>query len=203
MKLTKGQLDFDHPEVFWVTIIVTSRPAAFAKSVIFPPDVWKYYELVPLKDKQISEYTGKWCKAKGLSRQDSEKIREILERKLQEPHTKFLAQNPMQLTILLSLMNIRGSSLPDKRTSLYDSYMDLFFSRESEKSEIVLEYRDLLFDIHRYIAWKLQTAAEAGEGGSIERSSLRAICLPISISKVSPHPLLTHCSMELLSASGR
>ena len=56
--------------------------------------------------------------------------------------------------------------------------MDMFFSRESEsreseKSDIVRDNRDLLIDIHRFLAWKLQTSAEAGEDGSIEQSALR------------------------------
>ena len=41
-----------------------------------------------------------------------------------------LARNPMQLAILLSLIHTRGASLPDKRTALYDSYVELFFSTE-------------------------------------------------------------------------
>jgi hypothetical protein len=71
----------------------------------------------------------------------------------------------MQLTILLALIYTRGPSLPEKRTSMYDTYMDLFFSREAEKSDIAKDHRDLLIDIHRYLAWKLQTAAEAGGNG--------------------------------------
>ncbi len=60
---------------------------------------------------------------------------------------------------------------------MYDTYMDLFFSRESEKSEIVRDHRDLLIDIHRFLAWTLQTAAELGGNGSIEYSDLRETLL--------------------------
>lgn len=79
----------------------------------------------------------------------------------------------MQLTILLSLIHSRGPSLPDKRTSMYDAYMEMFFSRESEKSSVVRDNRDLLIDIHRFLAWQLQTSAESGGDGSIQRSDLR------------------------------
>ncbi|WP_050629948.1 hypothetical protein [Bradyrhizobium viridifuturi] len=57
---------------------------------------------------------------------------------------------------------------------MYDAYMDMFFSRESEKSDVVRDNRDILIDIHRFLAWKLQTAAEAGGDGSIEYGDLRA-----------------------------
>lgn len=156
-----------------VQTIVTSRPAAFAKSVRFPRDQWVYFELLPLERRHIDEYTSKWTKAKGLKDGERTQLRRILDTKLREAHTQYLAKNPMQLTILLSLIHSRGASLPEKRTTMYDAYMDMFFSRESEKSDVVRENRDLLVDIHRYLAWKLQTSAEAGENGSIEQSSLR------------------------------
>jgi hypothetical protein len=66
----------------------------------------------------------------------------------------------MQLAILLSLIHTRGASLPDKRTALYDNYIELFFNRESEKSLVVRDYRDLLINIHRYLGWLLHTEAE-------------------------------------------
>src|SRR5687767_12755571 len=68
----------------------------------------------------------------------------------------------MQLAILLSLIHARGVSLPDKRTALYDSYVDLFLSREAEKSLTVRRHRDILIDIHRYLAWILHSEAEEG-----------------------------------------
>ncbi len=82
----------------------------------------------------------------------------------------------MQLAIVLSLINTRGVSLPDKRTALYDNYVDLFFSRESEKSAIVREHRELLRDIHCYLAWVLHGEAErAGGRGSITEERLKQV----------------------------
>ena len=66
--------------------------------------------------------------------------------------------------------------MPDKRTALYDNYVDLFFSRESEKSAIVREHRDLLKDIHCYLAWILHGEAErAGGRGSITEERLKQV----------------------------
>lgn len=82
----------------------------------------------------------------------------------------------MQLAILLSLIHRHGASLPDKRTSLYDNYVDLFFSREAEKSSLVREYRPLLVDIHRFLGWVLHTEAQIGQNnGAIEEGELRNI----------------------------
>ncbi|RUU16109.1 NACHT domain-containing protein [Mesorhizobium sp. M7A.T.Ca.TU.009.01.3.2] len=174
-EITKGASRLINAGGFSVQTIVTSRPAAFAKSVRFPRDQWTYFELQPLERRQIDEYTSKWTKAKGLKEGEEAQLRSILDIKLKEAHTQYLAKNPMQLTILLSLINSRGASLPEKRTTMYDAYMDMFFSRESEKSEVVRDNRDILIDIHRFLAWKLQTAAESGENGSIEHGALRAM----------------------------
>lgn len=157
-----------------VQVIVTSRPAAFAKSSGFPEDDWLYVELLSLERTQVDEYANKWMKAKHLKDSEKHVFQRTLDNKLAEPHTKFLARNPMQLTILLALVYQRGESLPEKRTAMYDAYMDLFFSRESEKSSIVREHRELLIDIHRYLAWKLQTSAEGGANGSIEDGELQS-----------------------------
>lgn len=173
LEITKGSSRLLNAGGYSVNVIVTSRPAAFAKSIRFPRDQWIYFELLPLERRQVDDYAVKWMKAKGLKELERQALARTLDAKLRETHTQFLAKNPMQLTILLSLINSRGSSLPEKRTAMYDSYMDMFFNRESDKSDIVRENRDLLVDIHRFLAWKLQTSAEAGENGSIEQGALR------------------------------
>jgi hypothetical protein len=79
----------------------------------------------------------------------------------------------MQLAILLFFISVKGASLPDKRTALYDEYIDIFLNREAEKSPIVRDHRDLLVQMHRYLAWKLQVEAESSSGsGKIPESRL-------------------------------
>ncbi len=154
-------------------VIVTSRPAAFANSPGLPEGDFPRYYLDSLNKQLIDEYANKWMKAKKLDPRDCSEVKRILRDKLDQPHLKDLAKNPMQLTILLSLIHNRGSSLPDKRTALYDSYVDLFFNREAEKTPVVKKYRDLLLGIHKYIAWVLHAEAEQlGRNGSISQDEL-------------------------------
>jgi hypothetical protein len=154
-------------------VIVTSRPAAFANSPGLPEGDFPRYYLDSLNKQLIDEYANKWMKAKKLDQRDRSEVKKILRDKLDQPHLKDLAKNPMQLTILLSLIYNRGSSLPDKRTALYDSYVDLFFNREAEKTSIVKRHRDLLLGIHKYIAWVLHAEAEQlGKNGSITQDEL-------------------------------
>jgi len=71
----------------------------------------------------------------------------------------------MQLTILLNLISLRGPSLPDKRTDLYDTYFEVFMDRESEKDNAVRDNREFLVDLHTYLGYYLHARAEANRSG--------------------------------------
>ncbi len=171
-------------------VVVTSRPAAFANSPGFPEKDYEYFSLDSVTYTLIDKYADQWLRARRLKERESSVIKRILREKLKQPHLRDLARNPMQLAILLSLIHTRGTSLPDKRTALYDSYIELFFNREAEKSDIVRDNRDLLIDIHRYLAWLLHTEAEQSSvlsqgptNGAIEESRLRKILKSYLISE--------------------
>jgi len=156
-----------------IQVIVTSRPAAFANSPGMPYSTFQYCELGSLTPLLINAYAKRWLKARKLQGREAGEVNRILKEKLDQPHLRDLARNPMQLAILLSLIHTRGASLPDKRTALYDSYVELFFSREAEKSTSVREHRELLIDIHRYLAWVLHSESEQGRSrGSLTEEEL-------------------------------
>lgn len=160
-----------------VQAVVTSRPAAFANSPGLPEGAFHHFHLDSVTPLLIQQYADKWLKARRLYGRESAEVRRILKEKMDQPHLRDLARNPMQLAILLSLIHRRGSSLPDKRTALYDNYIDLFFSREAEKSATVREHRELLIDLHRYVAWLLHTESEKGgtHTGSISVERLQRV----------------------------
>lgn len=156
--------------------VVTSRPAAFANSPGMPKDSFAYFRLGSLPKPIITAYAEKWMKCRRLDDREKSEIRSILKYKLDEPHIRELARNPMQLSILLGLIRSRGASLPDKRTALYEQYVDLFFSRESEKSPIIRDHRDLVIELHRYVAWYLHSDAQIKKGnGSISTENLHKL----------------------------
>ena len=150
-------------------VVVTSRPAAFANSPGFDQTAFPRIELGSVTRAQISEYAGRWIAARKLQTKEISEFHLILNEKMDQPHLRDLARNPMQLTILLSLILTKGAALPDKRTTLYDQYVDVFFGRESTKSQVVRKHLDLLKDIHRYLAWQLHTAAELGRTAAAGR----------------------------------
>ena len=154
--------------------VVTSRPAAFPNSPGFKPDEFLYLQLRPIDKPTIIGYAEKWIRARKLSDRASMDVRKILSEKLDEPHLRDLAGNPMQLSILINLIHRQGASLPDKRTDLYEKYMDVFCDRETDKSDIMRERRGLLMDLHAYLAWMLHSEAQVNKtGGRIESERLR------------------------------
>jgi hypothetical protein len=159
-----------------VSIIVTSRPAAFANSPGFPEKDWPHFELTSLSRGDVEEYAEKWMDANKLSERDRTQLKSALADKMDQPHMRDLARNPMQLTILLSLVHSRGPSLPEKRTALYDKYIDLFMSREAEKSSVIKEFQEVIVDFHRMLAWIVHASAEvANSSGSIGESELKTL----------------------------
>jgi len=143
-----------------IQILITSRPAAFSDTVSFPIDQYPHFELTNMTPRLINEYANKWIKTNKLEEREAADIKKLVEEKLKMPHLKELAKNPMQLAIFISLLRTRGESLPNKRTALYDSYIDLFFNREAEKNYTIRDNRDLILDIHQYLAWVLHADAE-------------------------------------------
>ena len=156
--------------------IVTSRPAAFPNSPGLRPDEFVHLQLLPIDREAITEYSEKWIRARKLKQRAASDVKRIMGEKLDEPHLRDLAGNPMQLSILINLIQRKGPSLPDKRTALYDRYMEVFFDRETDKSDIVRERRDLLLEIHGYLAWVLHSEAQTEKsGGRIESWRLRDV----------------------------
>ncbi|MFD9101506.1 NACHT domain-containing protein [Streptomyces virginiae] len=157
-------------------MLVTTRPSALAEVTEFPPKLFHRWSLSRLGRPLIEEYANRWAKSRRLKPKELASLRRVLNDKLDQPHMRDLARNPMQLAILLTVIHTRGSSLPDKRTALYDIYVELFLAREAEKSETVKLRQDLLIDVHRYLAWVLHSEAETGSTlGKIESSRLKMV----------------------------
>lgn len=152
-----------------IQVIITSRPAAFSDSVAFSTDSYPHFQLTDINPDIINEYVSKWVAAGKLDSRDSAELKRLVTEKLKLPHLKELAKSPMQLAIFISLLRTKGQSLPNKRTALFDNYISLFFDRESEKSELVRDNRELITNIHQYLAWVLHSEAELYKNsGSIE-----------------------------------
>jgi hypothetical protein len=154
-------------------VVVTSRPAIFSDTPRLTDARFAYVRLASLNRRLIQAYVELWGRARRVSPDVQEEFREFIRTKLDQPHIKELARNPMQLSILLSLVNARGVALPEKRTALYDAYIEHFLARESEKNVTIRTYRELILDLHKYVAWVMHSEAEEkGNRGSIQQQRL-------------------------------
>lgn len=156
-----------------IQILITSRPAALANNTSFSSEIYPHFKLNDLNDKSIYSYLEKWIKSSKLDIRESEELKHLVFEKIQLQHLKDLTKTTMQLAIFITLLRKKGQALPNKRTALYDSYITLFFDRESEKSELIRTHRELIIEIHEYLAWILHSEAEQfSNNGSMEVSLL-------------------------------
>ncbi|MFE2111763.1 NACHT domain-containing protein [Streptomyces microflavus] len=142
-------------------VLITSRPTAVTGAPSFSRTKFHHLSLAPIPQDLALEYADKWGTARKLNRSDIVEISHVLKQKMSAPHMAELAKNTMQLSILLSLIYHRGSSLPDKRTELYDAYIASFFNREVEKSQVVRKNRMLLISLHQHLAYYMHARAES------------------------------------------
>jgi len=157
-------------------VVLTSRPTLFGKGPNFAKYGFASVELAQIELELVDEYAKKWIAARRLGDDERDSVRKILSEKLELPHIRELTRNPMQLTILLNLIHSVGHSLPDQRTDLYRRYVELFLTREADKTASVREHRHVLVGFVQHLAWTLQTQAESGRSnGSVSEADLRAL----------------------------
>lgn len=153
-------------------IVVTTRPNV--SKLAEPSSQWfETITLIKLDQALRTAYLRKWCAARGIVSHARRELMHTFDTRTAEPHIAQLAENPMQLTILLYLLHLQGHSVPDRRTPLYDDYMKTFLNREAEKSASVRDNRENLEEVTAYLGWYLQGLAE--ENGSIGRLSTTAL----------------------------
>jgi len=158
-----------------VQVVITSRPAQLGQTAKIPNEFVRI-NMAPLGSDTVEKYAQKWTAAKGLDPERTAEVMAILSSKLDLEHIRELTKNPMQLTILLTLIHQIGHSLPDARTDLYREYVALFMTREAEKDAVVRTHKALLLQIVEYLAWELQSKAEADGGdGSISAQDLKQL----------------------------
>nr|WP_271209867.1 NACHT domain-containing protein [Rhodococcus wratislaviensis]GLK34654.1 hypothetical protein GCM10017611_15030 [Rhodococcus wratislaviensis] len=158
-------------------LVVTTRPNA---SGMAEPsaETFETIALSRLSAPLRTEYLRRWADTHSIHGRDRRDLERTFRQRSSEPHILQLADNPMQLTILLYLMRKRGNSVPAARTGLYTSYMETFLDREAEKTPAVDEYRDDLEEVTAYLGWHLQALAETtGANGQLATKALRKAIL--------------------------
>lgn len=120
------------------------------------------------------KYLERWTAQSKLTPSEVVDLRSTFVESIAYPHVVELAGNPMQLAILLNLMQ-RRTVLPAKRTTLYDRYIEVFMDRES-KSGLVAAHKDVIVSFHKLLGWHIHARIETGKSnGTVGLVELRKL----------------------------
>lgn len=140
-------------------VVVTARPNA---SGLPEPDgeMFEVLRLEPLSSVLQAEYVNRWCDAKGLDDRHRNKLRRVFRDRTSLEHVAQLADNPMQLTILLYLISKKGDAVPVTRTPLYSDYMATLMDREVDRRQISRESVPDVQEVTAFLGWHMQSGVE-------------------------------------------
>jgi hypothetical protein len=144
-----------------LVVLVTTRPSPGAATPAALSAGFARLSMQRLTEALRLRYLDRWAEQAGLDSERTAELRRTFVDKQNLPHVRELASNPMQLAILLHLLQRRGI-LPEQRTELYSQYVQVFLDREAPKERAVKEHRGLIEELHGYLAYHLQTQAELG-----------------------------------------
>lgn len=140
-------------------VLVTARPNA---SGLPEPDkdIFQTLRLKPLDAKLQRQFLNKWCNINDVHGTRRRDLRRIFEHRTAHDHVAQLADNPMQLTILLFLINKNGESVPVARTPLYRDYLEALLSREVTRKQIAREQIPYVKEVTAFLGWHMHSGVE-------------------------------------------
>ena len=142
-----------------VRVVLTTRPPAVVGR-------WNKLEgftrvvLTPMESGRIDEYVSRWLDAQIDTEDERDRIRTSFNSRRGESHVEALARNPMQLSVLLQFIDLKGEAFPDRRAELYRDYFQIVIDRDVEKSPELREHRELVEGLHSYLGFRLHGMAE-------------------------------------------
>lgn len=146
-----------------VRVVLTTRPPAvlgrWGKLKGFIRIV-----LAPMDAERIDDYLERWLQAHIRTSADRDRIRASFSSRLGDFHVEALARNPMQLSVLLHFINLKGEAFPDRRAELYRDYFQIVIDRDVTKSPELRDHREVVEGLHSYLGFLLHGFAEADKG---------------------------------------
>ena len=142
-----------------IRVVLTTRPPAVVGR-------WSKLEgfirvfLIPMESHRIDEYLSRWLSAQIDSTKERTRVQTSFNSRRGEAHVEALARNPMQLSVLLQFIYLKGEAFPDRRAELYREYFQIVIDRDVEKSPELRDHRDLVEGLHAYLGFCLHGMAE-------------------------------------------
>jgi hypothetical protein len=153
-------------------VIVTTRPPALAGRRERLID-FERLSLAPMEKHRIEEYVTRWLSVQIHDNEEKTRIRESFQRRQDEPHVQALARNPMQLSVLLQFIRLKGEAFPDRRAELYRDYFQIVIDRDVEKSPELRKHREVIQALHEFIGYNIHALTEVNQADrTLERRRL-------------------------------
>ncbi|WP_405428005.1 NACHT domain-containing protein [Micromonospora sp. NBC_00617] len=140
-------------------ILVTSRPNASGLSEP-DKDIFQTLRLEPLTQKLQRDFVNKWADAHQIHGAERRRLQRTFQSRTAIDHIAQLADNPMQLTILLFLISRKGEAVPVSRTPLYSDYMETLLDREVDRKQIEREELPRVAEVTSFLGWHMQSGVE-------------------------------------------
>lgn len=158
-------------------IIVTARPNA--SGLAEPdPDLFQTLRLEPLNPALQAEFVNRWCDVRGIESTERQRLRRIFRERTALDHVAQLADNPMQLTILLFLINRKGDAVPVARTALYTEYMTTLLDREVNRQQIDRDEVPRVQEVTAFLGWFMHSGVESSpEVGRMSKDDIETTLL--------------------------
>ena len=146
-----------------VRVVLTTRPPAvlgrWSKLQGFIRVV-----LAPMEAERVNDYVERWLHEQISNNEEKDRIKTSFESRRGDSHVEALARNPMQLSVLLQFIYLKGEAFPDRRAELYRDYFQIVIDRDVEKSPELREHRELVEGLHSYLGFLLHGKAEIEQG---------------------------------------
>lgn len=119
--------------------------------------------LSPMESGRIDDYLSRWLAAQITTTEERERIKGSFDGRRDDPHVEALARNPMQLSVLLQFIHLKGDAFPDRRAELYRDYFRIVIDRDVEKSPELRTNRDLIEGLHAFLGFHFHGATELNQ----------------------------------------
>ncbi|MFA4951958.1 NACHT domain-containing NTPase [Brevundimonas sp.] len=152
-----------------VLMLVTTRPQGYNDDL--DPALYGSLEMTPLQPNHAMAYARRLANGRLLDLSQRERVLARMAEAIETPTTARLLVSPLQVAIMLALIDQRGEA-PSDRWTLFEKYFSVVLEREQQKPGIagrtVKTWSRTIGALHHNIGFALHLQAERGGGSDAQ-----------------------------------
>lgn len=170
--------DEAHPRNADVAVIITTRPQGYNDDL--NPNLHVRLDMAALNVEEALEYAGRISLIKLVEEEHRQRVLTRLRSAATNETTALLMVSPLQVAILLQLVDQRGTA-PTDRWTLFNEYLSVVMRREQEKrgdlARVIQENGRVIDGLIRHAGLLLHVESErvGGSGAYLTRDQLRSL----------------------------